>query len=343
MKSTIDYIKPIRLNTDQRARFVDAQNKRFVPILQVTLIFAIIVYPLWMFWDHVMAPEKTYELFMLRFSAIGFFFAALAFTFIPKAEEYVGLIGVMVVSGAVLNATLVLYLHENGFGYGISVVFIPMLIIAIMPTMLNAFASSVLSLIVVNGFMMLEHSEVIDFFSINYFLFIYAAMALGLAYLVIQDRARTVLTEIEMEEMAETDELTGLNNRRYFMSQAMEVQRALRYKRPLSLLLIDIDHFKKINDNYGHHNGDIALKSLAAQCQNILRSSDQLARMNEDDQDNSAVFSRLGGEEFSILLPETDVEGAHILAERLRKLISETPIVSDEGKIIKMTPKLLKN
>ncbi len=110
------------------------------------------------------------------------------------------------------------------------------------------------------------------------------------------------------EELAHKDELTGLNNRRAFFEQSEHAFRqAKRYQHPLSVIMIDIDHFKMINDNYGHSFGDRVLKMVAGPLLDSIRDFDIVARM--------------GGEEFAIVLPETGLEEAEKLAERLRTAI----------------------
>jgi diguanylate cyclase (GGDEF)-like protein len=114
----------------------------------------------------------------------------------------------------------------------------------------------------------------------------------------------------EMAELALKDALTGVYNRRHFMARLDgEWKRYLRYGRPLSLLMLDIDHFKSINDRFGHDVGDQAIISVARMCATQTRDSD--------------VVARIGGEEFAILLPETDLAEARAVAERLRKAVAE--------------------
>ncbi len=117
----------------------------------------------------------------------------------------------------------------------------------------------------------------------------------------------------QLQEMATTDFLTGIaNNRLFFEMGKREVQRARRYKHSLALLMLDLDHFKKVNDKYGHAVGDTVLVAFADVCKKCLRDAD--------------IFGRLGGEEFAILLPETDVDGGRIFAERLRTAIENSDI-----------------
>jgi diguanylate cyclase (GGDEF)-like protein len=123
--------------------------------------------------------------------------------------------------------------------------------------------------------------------------------------------------------MATTDHLTRAYNRRFFFDVAeKEVKRAVRKQSPLSLLLFDVDKFKAVNDTYGHHHGDEVLIGISSVCSEMLRGED--------------VFARFGGEEFAVLLPETGIDEATVIAERLRKLVSEHT-VSDKGKTISVT------
>ncbi|WP_051260983.1 sensor domain-containing diguanylate cyclase [Desulfovibrio inopinatus] len=130
-----------------------------------------------------------------------------------------------------------------------------------------------------------------------------------------RDITEKKLAEQRLQELATTDELTGIANRRHFMRQARhEVERARRYNLPLSLIMLDIDHFKMINDAYGHEAGDRALRAFA----DIIRKS-----LREID-----IFGRLGGEEFAVALPITTQDGAAIAAERLRRAVSTLRITA---------------
>ena len=120
--------------------------------------------------------------------------------------------------------------------------------------------------------------------------------------------------EDELRLLANTDTLTGLANRRAFLARLdQEVARAHRYGHPLAILMLDIDHFKTINDRYGHPAGDEALRRFAAACQAVLRCNDVLARM--------------GGEEFAAFLPETGLDGARLTGERIRQAVEELAVV----------------
>jgi len=127
-------------------------------------------------------------------------------------------------------------------------------------------------------------------------------------------RMLTYTPVTDLVQRASTDVLSGLFNRRHFLEVAAgEWSRFDRYERPLSLMMLDIDLFKSINDRYGHDVGDQAIAHVAAICRDSKRTSDLVAR--------------LGGEEFGVLLPETSLDSAVRAAERLRARIAETPFM----------------
>lgn len=137
--------------------------------------------------------------------------------------------------------------------------------------------------------------------------------------IILHDITKLKLIQNELHILANIDALTGANNRGHFMELAgREIQRANRYKRNLSMVLMDMDYFKKINDTYGHASGDQALVTLKTICTQNTRKMD--------------IFARLGGEEFALLLPETGKERAVELADRLRRALQEIIIQKDEVK-----------
>ncbi len=150
-----------------------------------------------------------------------------------------------------------------------------------------------------------------------------AALTNGGHILTYDDISDLVQRADELIAMANTDELTGLPNRRSFMAHGKsEWDRFQRYHRPLSILMIDIDHFKKINDGFGHDVGDDALAHVARMCRDSRRSSDAAAR--------------IGGEEFAVLMPETTLEQARLVGERLRVAIAEA-VCHSRGHHLKLT------
>jgi len=147
-----------------------------------------------------------------------------------------------------------------------------------------------------------------------------AALSAAVGWGTWRGRRRTVAMEESLRRMATTDPLTGAANRRRFLDAAdAEAHRFRRYGRPYSLLMLDIDHFKGVNDTYGHAAGDQVLIETARRCGGALRMGD--------------LFGRLGGEEFAALLPETGAEEARILAERLRRSVAEVEVPAPNGAI----------
>ena len=139
--------------------------------------------------------------------------------------------------------------------------------------------------------------------------------------------ARTIheleVSKVALAEQATTDSLTRLKNRRMFYSQAEQnLATCRRHGHDMSVLLLDIDHFKKVNDTYGHHSGDEVLVRIAQLLSGIARHGDTVARF--------------GGEEFAVLLPETNRLGAAVMAQRIRAVIEKEEIVV-EGRQIPVT------
>ena len=124
----------------------------------------------------------------------------------------------------------------------------------------------------------------------------------------------------ELENIAVTDALTGLRNRRFFDARLHEEHaRADRTQRPLSLAMLDIDHFKRVNDEHGHPVGDEVLVEVSRRIASVVRAEDTAARV--------------GGEEFALLLPETDLAAASAIAERIRANTDATPVETSIGPI----------
>ena len=145
---------------------------------------------------------------------------------------------------------------------------------------------------------------------------VYMAMAaICFFYVYTRTSSELLMSNISRnyQQMANTDELTRLANRRYMREVlTREMSRAIRFNRPFSVIIFDLDHFKEINDNYGHDAGDEVLLVITSILADILRTQD--------------ICARWGGEEFLIMLPETDLGGAQQVAERLRLAMEQYPI-----------------
>ncbi|MBT1452197.1 diguanylate cyclase [Glaciecola sp. XM2] len=136
-------------------------------------------------------------------------------------------------------------------------------------------------------------------------------------------KARVEKLNEQLQVISRVDGLTGLYNRRYWQERfEREFKLTIRNKKPISVLMLDIDHFKAVNDTYGHQAGDKVIQSLAMLIKKATRETD--------------ICGRYGGEEFAILLPDTTTETAHIVGERIRK-VSERYVVQHEGLELKFT------
>jgi diguanylate cyclase (GGDEF)-like protein len=130
-------------------------------------------------------------------------------------------------------------------------------------------------------------------------------------------RLGLLVHNMELENMAMRDDLTQLFNRRYFFERLeRELQTARGFKRPLSVLLIDMDSLKELNDTYGHRTGDLALEAFGRFLLQQTRASD--------------VPARIGGDEFAVILPDTNEQQANVMIERLTKALEKTDLVDDD-------------
>jgi len=136
----------------------------------------------------------------------------------------------------------------------------------------------------------------------------------------LRDITKRVQSRQQLLELARTDGLTGLNNRKHFFELAeREVTRAARYGNPLTVLMIDLDHFKRVNDTYGHDAGDAVLRHFSQLMSEAMRDAD--------------ILGRYGGEEFIVLMPQTDASQGREAGERLRRLVEESPTPWSGGSI----------
>ncbi len=141
---------------------------------------------------------------------------------------------------------------------------------------------------------------------------------------IIRDISNSKELEKKLRDFAEHDALTGIMNRRMIENALKkDIERASRYNTPLSLLMMDIDHFKKVNDTFGHDIGDLVLKHLTSISKSNLREVDS--------------FGRWGGEEFVVLLPEIDLKDVRVVAEKLRASIEKNPLIINDNEKVSYT------
>ncbi|MBX2800682.1 MAG: sensor domain-containing diguanylate cyclase [Myxococcales bacterium] len=150
-----------------------------------------------------------------------------------------------------------------------------------------------------------------------------SARAASLFAAILEDLGPMRELEANLLTRASRDALTGLHNRHSFTEQAeAQFVSSERYQRPLAMCVLDLDHFKEVNDTWGHHTGDTVLRAVTAACQEVVRGAD--------------VLGRVGGEEFALLAPETGLPGASTLAVRLCNAVRKTRIPVP-GAVISMT------
>ena len=141
---------------------------------------------------------------------------------------------------------------------------------------------------------------------------------------IVDLQTELMATNRRLELLSITDGLTQLYNHRYFQDElARAFEESLRYERPLSLALIDLDFFKKVNDTYGHATGDQVLKAMSRVFAESIRITDTAARY--------------GGEEFAVMMPETTMEDALQFAEKIRNMVASTPVAIADGREIRVT------
>jgi diguanylate cyclase (GGDEF)-like protein len=135
---------------------------------------------------------------------------------------------------------------------------------------------------------------------------------------------RAVILTEEARRLALTDALTGLWNRRGASETLFQCAAAAqRYKSQLSVAMLDVDYFKRINDNHGHHSGDLALQHIAILLQRAARKAD--------------ITARWGGEEFLFIMPSTGAPGARVAAERVRMSVADSPVTLEDGTALRIT------
>ncbi len=276
--------------------------------------------------DYATDPVGAMSTIGLRLSFLSLLFFPLALKYIKNrrviefASVSVGLIG-LITFVEILNRLEMGMLF--GFGGFTMFLFMPLLIAQGFSLRVNLFAT-ILYAIFPSFWNALGFVR--DFDALHYAaLILPTTIAMILAHCAFAHNYRhRYESELALQSVSNSDPLTDLYNRRYFEPLLkQEMFRANRFVHPVSLLMLDIDHFKSINDTHGHPTGDIVIKTIANICRNTARNIDTPAR--------------IGGEEFAILLLEVSLEGALAVAERIRKAVEATMIRSLKGAPLSFT------
>ncbi len=213
---------------------------------------------------------------------------------------------------------------DGGILNGLAIlIFVYMWLPSVLPNRRDAAVGSVLASVVIIGVTVYSTADRVLIANAVFFTIMCSFFATIVSAKFEAAFRRAWWQEQAMSREARTDPLTGTVNRRHFSeAAAAEKDRCLRYGHAGAIILLDLDHFKRVNDTYGHPAGDAALKTVAVACAEEIRGTDLLAR--------------LGGEEFAILLPETSLHEAGLLAERLRSRIARLEVATTRG-VLRLT------
>jgi len=310
-------LAPRRFAADIEAIYRSRQNERALPGTRAVLIVAPITFLLFGFWDLWFDAASLARTLPVRALFCGLLLALLAsthFSFFRARLTWVLAAGALC---AFVGITWVLNLMPAGMLWGLTGLAYPQMATMALPNARFSALSSVLLLLSVNVLGAIFSTPAAILANSNFLLIALCVLAYLFACSIeVRDR-RLFQVEVDLEAQATTDSLSGAMNRRHFIRCAeIEFSRALRYAHPTALLMLDIDFFKAINDKHGHAVGDNAIRLLTVTCAGALRTTDSLAR--------------IGGEEFAILLPETDLQAALLVAERLRQTIADLRLPAGE-------------
>ncbi len=298
---------------DLAVRLSGDSTKRAIAFSVLILAFNI--------WDHFVDPDHAMAALWWRLATACAILLVQGLWVLSKRKSYT-LYRRLVLTHTVtvpLGMTAAVGMLDDGLLYGLSnFIFIYLWIPSVLPVRRDAVLGGLMSMVAILAvaWFLGARGLVIGNIAMLALLGIVLAVATATKFEAALRRAWQQ-EQIAVQE-ARTDSLTGAVNRRHFAeAAAAEWGRSIRYARPASLILFDLDRFKQVNDDYGHAVGDQVLQQVAEACQYEIRDIDLLAR--------------IGGEEFAVLLPETPMEGAVGLAERLRGSIAALSIDTAKG------------
>lgn len=268
-------------------------------------------------WDYVTDPIGARHTIGLRLLFLTSLVFPFAFKYV-KSRRLLEFASILLGMTGLFVYILILNRIHNGMTYGIGgftfFLFIPLLMFQGFSVRVNFLSTFIFALFPqFLGVIGIAH----HFQNAQYAVLIWpTAIAMMLAHFAFALNYRLRYeSEMNLAQMSNTDPLTGVSNRRYFIPTIRnEILRSQRLKHPVSLIILDIDNFKNINDIYGHSSGDAAICTLAKICQQMARQIDTVVR--------------LGGDEFAILLLEANLEEALSIAERIRTAAEQTPITT---------------
>ena len=301
---------------DHFFREMDARHGRqlqyLFPVLGPLFSLSILMFSVWDYWrDAAHAADGM----LVRALLVG----AGALAYLPGSARIAPRYRVGFVYVTHTCALIVAeYVLQDGFLYGLAGITSCVFVASVLTLRLRAFFALVAVPSVLLIVLTLLRLPLVD--SINQLLLYVYALTLSavLMYVIRSFRYQTLQLEAQLLRSARLDSLTGVNNRGYLFELAESaVALARRHRRPLAVAMLDIDHFKEVNDRHGHAVGDSVIRALAETCISELRTIDH--------------FGRIGGEEFVCVMPETDADEALRCAERLRAHISAMQVATTAG------------
>jgi diguanylate cyclase (GGDEF)-like protein len=306
--------RPARFPPEVETQYLERRSARQLPLLRSVCAIAPVLYLGYVFWDLRMDPSVVGQTLPLRIAGAAIFLLAYALTFIPAMVRHLSWLLQLSIVCVTLGVSLILLRVPGGFVYGLpGLIFGTIANLTLAPSLGSAMIGYALLLGLPNGVMWAGGVPAFVLVNANLFLVPLNLLAAWLSYLLDARSREAFRVEREYERLASVDPLTGILNRGRFMELAeQELLRAKRYERPLTVIALDIDRFKGINDAHGHGAGDAVLQAVARSAEETLRSMD--------------LLGRLGGDEFAAILPETSSAQAVPVAERLRLALQELAV-----------------
>ena len=301
---------PPRWPAELEARFIESRRARLAELNPNTFWSMAIILLSFSAWDYYVDPAHWRIAFTVRLSAALLITATGLFQKLPGKLMWLPVFAKIRLILAVVASAYAAAMLDRGYGFGIAG------LVAIMLTG-PYIASDSRDLMITNIAAMLSLVPLLflmplsrfDIAGTVVFVLLAAAVSTLLGRVLESSNRRAFALEMDLHRDARTDSLTGLDNRRAMQERGrVELKRSTRSGEPVSVILCDLDHFKNVNDKYGHATGDRALTSAAAVLRGALRESDSLGRW--------------GGEEFMAILPGTEERGAAEVAERMRAAIA---------------------
>jgi diguanylate cyclase (GGDEF)-like protein len=300
---------------DVEAQFRESRVAGFIAVNRNTFWSIAILLLVFAAWDAYADPAHWRSAFQVRLVGAIVVVATGLVQLMPGMANWMSLLAKFRLVIAVVTATLAATMLDRGYGFAIAgVVAIILTGPYIAIDARDLLAMNIAALLALAVVMVVVSLNPFDMIGTGVFMLLAVAVSMLLGRVLEAVHRRAFALDLELRRDARTDALTGLDNRRAMQERGLlELKRASRAGAPVSLILCDIDHFKSINDRYGHEAGDSVLRAVAATLRAALRETDLLGRW--------------GGEEFLAVLVDSDARRAADVAERMRAGVAAMPLV----------------